>query len=266
MIAWILALALLSQSPSPLTPQQVLEAYRAGLSSEGIVNMIQAQAAVAPATEAELAALAQAGVPPEAIEAYRARLRSAAPLPKGPEDPRLADIVRLVRAGLSEELIVRQVRASGEAYKLSIADLIYLKEQQVPEAIIAALIATSPATPPAAAVPPSAFGPLLQMKGFLKRDAPGTLNLREDRLEWLDGKEPERNFAVEIASIKACLLECSPRPQGNFCYAIGIELFNGDTYEFRDLTWEKGDNAQILALSTALKKGFPQIIYHERVQ
>jgi hypothetical protein len=266
MIAWILALALLFQGPSPLTPQQVLEAHRAGLSSEGIVNMINAQASVAPATDAELAALAQAGVPADAVEAYRACLRPAAPSQKGPEDPRLADIVRLVRAGLSEELIVRQVRASGEVYKLSIADLIYLKDQQVPEAIISALIATSPAAPPSAAARPSAFGPLLQMKGFMKKDAPGTLNLREGRLEWLDGRKPERNFAVEIASIKASWLECSPRPQGNFCYAIGIELFNGDTYEFRDLTWENGDNAQIQALSTALKKGYPQIIYHERVQ
>ena len=268
MIAFLLTLGLLFQSaPSPLTAQQVLEAHRAGVSTQGLLNMIATNPTVAPATDADLLALTRAGVPAAAVDAFRTRMASAPAPAANPEDPRLTDIVRLVRSGLSEELILKQVRSSGQTYKLSIGDLIYLKDKQVPETIISELIATSTAPPaPPVAAKPAAFGPLLHMTGFLHKDAPGTLSLKAGSLEWLDGKKVERNFALEIASIKTAWLLCSPRPEGNFCYASGLELFNGDKYEFRDFSWESGGNAQVLALFEALKKGHPQIIFHEQVK
>lgn len=270
MLTFLFAFGLLFQTaaaPGPLSAQQVLDAHRANISAQGMLNMIAASPSVTPASEAELAALTQAGVPASVVEAFRARLAPAVPPVSAPDDSRLEDIVRLVNSGLSEELIIRQIRSSGENYRLSIGDLIFLKNKQVPEAVIAALITSSAgASTPPPAVKPTVFGPLLKMKGFLKKDAPGTLRMNDGRLDWLDGKKPERNFALEIASIKSSWLECSPRAQGNFCYAVGLELFNGDQYEFRDLTWETGDNAQVLALTDALKKGYPQIVYHERVK
>jgi len=276
MLAMLLSLSMLFQataSPAPaalpLTHQQVLEAHLAGVSNQGLLTMIAAAPSVAPASDMDMISLLQSGVPKEVVDAYRARLAATAPA-AGPEDARLVDIVRLVRSGLSEELIGRQIRYSGQVYKLSVGDLIYLKNNQVPEAIISELIGTqntaASAAAVAAAAKPAAFGPLLRMTGFLHKDAPGTLNLKEGRLEWLDGKKVERNFSLEVASIRTAWLECSPRPEGNFCFAVHLGLFNGDTYEFRDFSWESGSNSQILAFVDILKKSHPQIIFHEKVK
>lgn len=269
MIALFLVFGLLFQTanaPAPLTALQVLEAHQAGVSVQGLLNMIAANPSIAPATDADLLALTQAGVPSAVVDALKARLAPATPAAAGPEDARLNEIVQLVRSGLSEELIARQIRSSGEIYKLSSGDLIFLKHSQVPEAIIAEMISTGSGKGTVQAAKPATFGPLLRMQGFPKRDAAGTLNLKEGRLVWLDEKKVERNFSVELTSIKTAWLICSPRAQGNFCYAIGLSLFNNDKYEFRDASWESGGNTQVLALFDTLKQGYPQIIFHEQVK
>jgi hypothetical protein len=276
MLPFLMALSLLFQTaPSPqdppLTHRQVAQAHQAGVTTQGLLNMITAHSSVAPATEEELLSLMQSGVPAEVVDAYRARMvpPPASPPPAdpgGPDDPRLADIVRLVRTGLSQDLIARQIRSSKEIYRLSVNDLVYLKDNQIPEAVIGELIAS--ASRPVAVAPPSpaSFGPLLRMTGLLRKDAPGTLKLTDNRMEWLDGKKADRNFAVQLSSVKEAWLECTPRPQGNFCYAMGLELFNRDKYEFRDLSWESGGNEQVLAVFEALKKDHPLIVFHERVK
>ena len=61
-------------------------------------------------------------------------------------------------------------------------------------------------------------------------------------------------------------LECSPRAQGDFCYEINLETFNGDNFRFCDASWKTGVNTQIFALSETLKTYYPQIIYKEKVK
>ena len=268
MVSLLLAFTLFFQtapSAAPLTAQQLLEAHQAGISAQGLLNMIAANDAIAPTSEADLLALSEGGVPTSVVDAFRARLAPPA-LPAISEDTRLADIVQLVRSGLSEDLIIRQIVSSGQVYKLSSTDLIYLKNNQVPEKIIDALISTGAGAAAQAAAKPAVFGPLFRMQGFPRKDAPGNLNYKEGRLVWLDDKKMDRNFSMEIASIKTVWLECSPRPQGNFCYALGVGLFSGDHHEFRDFSWEGGSNTQILALFNTLKKAYPQIIFHEKVK
>jgi len=269
MIALFIAFGLLFQTPAApasLTAQQVLDAHQAGVSAQGLMNMITANPTIIPATDAELLALAQAGVPPAVVDAFRAPLTSPPSAAPVPTDARLMDILKMVRSGLSEDLIIRQIVASDQPYKLSAEDLIYLKNNQVPDPILSALISSGAGSAAKAAAQPATFGPLFWMKGFPRKDATGTLDYKEGRLIWLDDKKMDRNFSLEITSIKTAWLECSPRPQGNFCYALGLGQFNGDRFEFRDFSWEGGGNTQILNLFETLKKAYPQIIYHEKVK
>jgi hypothetical protein len=257
------------QDPAPLTAQTILDGHRQGISAQALLAVIDAAAAVA--TDADLAALQQAGVPAEVIERYKAR--AAAPVPAataGPDDGRLKDIVRLVKAGLSEDLVVSQIMNSGESYKPSVNDLLYLKENQVPESVLRALIVTqsrSAASVQAKAQDDSrSFQPLLLMKGFMKKDAPGVLMLRDGRLEWLNAKKPEKNFSLQVSALKTIWLVCSPRPQGNFCYEIGLGTFNKDTFSFRDTQWKTGTNTQVLELYNMIKAHYPFIIFQENIK
>lgn len=268
------------QDQAPLTAQTILDGHRQGISAQALLAVIDTAAAVAPASEADLAALQQAGVPAEVIERFKARV-SAPAATAGLDDPRLKDIVRLVKAGLSEDLVISQIMNSNETYKPSVNDLLYLKENQVPESVVRALIQTQsrPAgavkgsgTTPAPGVEvkaltePKTFQPLLHMKGFPKKNASGSLILKEGRLEWLNEKKPEKNFSLKISAVKTIWLECSPRSQGNFCYEIGLATFNKDTYSFRDSNWETGVNTQILELYNTMKQYYPQIIFQENVK
>ena len=266
-----------AQDRPALTAQNIIEAYRQGISVPALLATIDSAAKVAPATEADLAAMRQAGVPAEVIERYQARSAGqAAQVPQnvasGPEDPRLKDVVRLVKAGLSEDLVINQILFSGEVYRPSVSDLLYLKDNQVPESVIRALLQTKDKAEVAKNGPeaktlsePKTFLSLIQMKGFMKKNAPGTLTLKEGQLEWVDGKNLEKNFQLQLSAIRMVWLECSPRAQGNFCYEINLETFNGDNFRFRDASWKTGVNTQISALYDTLKTYYPQIIFQEKV-
>src|ERR1044072_1346086 len=45
-----------------------------------------------------------------------------------PDDARLADIVRIVKSGISEGLIAEQIKQSGNSYKLTMNDLLYFQQ------------------------------------------------------------------------------------------------------------------------------------------
>jgi len=57
----------------------------------------------------------------------------------------VADVKALAKAGLSEEVIINQVRSSGVVYHLTGAEIIDLKESGVTENVINAMINTAPA-------------------------------------------------------------------------------------------------------------------------
>ncbi|MCC6132968.1 MAG: hypothetical protein IT186_23815, partial [Acidobacteria bacterium] len=81
-----------------------------------------------------LAVLAQETArPPAPSESARAprEAASAAPLPRPHED-----VVKLWKAGLSEDFIRRKIESDGTVYDLSIDDIIALKSSGVPESLI----------------------------------------------------------------------------------------------------------------------------------
>jgi len=81
------------------------------------------------------------------------------PVPLQPDDPRLVDLVRLTKLGISESIIAEQVRQSGRAFTLSVNDLLYLKQNGLLESITGALKATRAAPGAAVLAPAAGRGP-----------------------------------------------------------------------------------------------------------
>ncbi len=264
----------------------ILAAHRSGASEATLAGLVAAAESVAPVSSAEIAALRDAAVPESVIRALLARAPiAAAAVPDRPDDPRLVDVVRLVRAGLSETLVAEQIRRSGETYNLTVNDLIYLKGNQVTEAIIGALL--SPGTvrttggpgtatttgsgvgqeqgAPTLPLPDLSFEPLTRVRGFLKANVQGSLALKGERLEWYEPARPERNFSIMAGALKSVWLECEPRPDGNYCDGLGIETVGGDTHRFLDVNRDAGGAVQTQRVYESLKARFPQIVFHQKV-
>ncbi len=74
--------------------------------------------------------------------------------------PAVQDVVKLVNAGLSEEVVLAQIKNNQASYKLSADQIIYLHNQKVTPAEIAALLGPgSSATPEDAASAPAVSAP-----------------------------------------------------------------------------------------------------------
>jgi len=146
-----------------LTVAEIVAAQRAGAPEDGILRLISEAPSVAPLTPADLAKLRAAGVSERVVRALGARTTpTPTPGPVLPDDPRLAEVVRMVSAGLPAELVAAQVRQSGRSYALTVNDLIYLKEHKILDEVILALLASGvPVTPvPAVAAPAPLVAPV----------------------------------------------------------------------------------------------------------
>ena len=66
-----------------------------------------------------------------------------------------ADVLRLVRAGVSADAIVAKIQSSATAFKLDTDSLIALAGEKVPDSVIKAMMASAPAAPTPAAPAPS---------------------------------------------------------------------------------------------------------------
>jgi len=93
---------------------------------------------------------------------------TAAPGPAAPPDPTevaregaakpFEDVVRLFRAGLSEDFILRKIARDGSVYRLTVDDIIACKAAGLPEPLIEAMLKTAPSPAPQAtpgAAPPA---------------------------------------------------------------------------------------------------------------
>ena len=66
-----------------------------------------------------------------------------------------ADVIKLVRAGVSADAIVAKIQSSASAFKLDTDSLVALAGEKVPDAVIKAMMASTPAPTPAPAPPAS---------------------------------------------------------------------------------------------------------------
>ncbi|HWY73964.1 MAG TPA: DUF6600 domain-containing protein [Verrucomicrobiae bacterium] len=81
------------------------------------------------------------------------------------------DAVKLSKAGMSDDVIVSQIKNGGASYNLSADQIIYLSGQGVSQNVIKALISGGGAAPTAPAVPPPSAAPA--PPGFPPGAAPG---------------------------------------------------------------------------------------------
>ena len=266
----LLVLAAAAAGAEDLTVNSILIAHRAGATADGIIAVVNNPANTIAMTAGDLVTLRAAGVPETVITAIEARVAALMPpIPFQPDDPRLVDLVRLIKSGISESIIAEQVRQSRPAFNLSVTDLLYLKQNGVLESIIGALMATgvgtqaAPGAAGAALVAPEelTFEDLVLVGSWLRKSRPGRLVMRGDSLAWVDGSDPEKNFEFQTTGLEKVWFTCQARTPENFCYQINFQIVKGDRYRFQDVNKESGANASVLKVMDALRMYFPQLSF-----
>jgi hypothetical protein len=261
-----LALAAAPAHAEVLTVNSILTAQKAGAPSDGIVVMVNSPTNTVAMSAGDLVTLRDAGVSEKVIAAVWARVPvpAATPVPLVPDDARLVDLVRLIKSGISESIVAEQVKQDGRPYDLTVNDLLYLKQNEVVETTIVALMAKGAAAPPvpvAGVAPESMTFDDLVMKSSMKRDRPGRLVMHGDSLGWTDANDPERNFEFKTTGLEKVWFTCQARTPESFCYQINFQVVKGAHYQFQDRNRESGSNAAVLKVMDALRTYFPQIVY-----
>jgi hypothetical protein len=262
----LLALAAVSAGAEELTVSSILAARNAGAPNDGLIAMVNSPNNTVVMTAEDLITLRNAGVSESVISAIWAHIPAPppAPVPLQPNDARLVDLVRLIQSGLSESIIAEKVRQSGQAYNLSVNDLLYLKQNGAKESTIAALMATDIGTAATPAVAPAelVFDDLVMLRtGFWKKDRTGRLVMRGDTLGWEDSHDPGENVTFQITGLEKVWFTCEARTPENFCYQINFQIVKGDRYRFRDSHRELGSNAAVTKVMQALRTYFPRIVF-----
>ncbi len=179
----------------------------------------------------------------------------------------IQELLKLNSAGVSEEIMIDYVENYKKKYQISAEDLILLKEKNVPENVIKKLLQfqSFQLEEKKENVFPKEFKTLVLKKGFLKKDRIGTIAIREERVEWLDIKDPSSSFSFRIDNIRSIFLKCEPKAEKPFCYEITFSNFQGKDYSFSDFNWKSGENKQIISLYNFFKENFKNIIYGETI-
>jgi len=261
----LLALGTMVATAEEVTVHSILIAHRAGATAAGIVAVVSDPNNTVAVTSGDIVTLRAAGVPDAVITAIEARAPAGGVAQ--PDDPRLADLVRLIKSGMSESILVEHVQHTNPPFQLSSTDLLYLKENGVPESTIGALMATgagAPTTPRAAVAAPASareltFDDLVLLRAG--KDRSGRLVMRGDSLSWVDAGDPEKNFALQIPGLEKVWFSCQARTPEDFCYQINFQIVKGARYQFRDANRESGSNASVRAVMDALRKYFPEVAF-----
>ncbi len=255
----ILMLAAVPAAAYEITADSVIAAHRMGAPTDQILRqMADPTNTMVQPTAADAERMQAAGVPPSVMGALASSPSRSASVPPPansvvvPDNPRLAEVVRLVDSGLSEQLIVEQITQQGVMYRPTINDLIYLKENNVSEGIIGALMTAEllARDPAATATAGKANGLVIDglvLKGGMMSfggTRTGQLTLSSTPLEWRkDSKDcrskamPDLSVIPDQQSITACLQSplgpsTSQRPEVEF------DLAQGSNFTFEDAETE----------------------------
>lgn len=284
LIALLLALPVAAEE---ITVDKLLAAQSFGVNAEGLLAKVNAPGTTVPAlTAADVEKLRNAGVPESVVSALLAKTPPASPAPAvaspamvssgtQPDNPRAVDVVKAVQAGTSEKLIVDQLMQKGVEQRPSLNDLIYLKENKVPEGVIRALMdaplvsagmgAGRSAGP--APVPSSIeVDGLVRKTGLWSKNRSGKLVLKADKIEWLDGTNQADSFEMFPAGLKAVRTECLAKPEGKFCHEVELQMSKGDDFTFTDTKSDVGGNESIKALLAAVKTLYPKLPIVEKIK
>lgn len=273
----LLALVLLAALPvaaEELTVDKVLAAQSFGVSAEAILAKVNDPAnTVAVLTQADVDKLHAAGVPEAVVTALQAKAPKPAPAPAAagtkPDNPRAEMLVKAVQAGTSEALIVDQIMKSGVLARPTLNDLIYFKENKVPEGIIRALMeAPVVAEAGAKALVPNEIEVegLVRKTGLTSKNRPGKLTLKKDKIEWLDGLSQAESFEMFPAGLKAVETQCLAKPEGKFCHEVTFEMAKGSDFTFVDAKMDLGGNEAIKKLLEGIRTLYPKMPIVEKVK
>jgi len=270
-----------------LTASAVITAFRMGATPEAITASINNPAnTVAPVTQTDLANLKAAGVPDAVVQALVAKAPAPTPPPgqPRPDDPRLVNVVRMARSGLSEPIVLEQLKRSGENFQLTPNDLVYLKAEGVPESVITFLVTNKnvssvtsapavtaePTVTPAPTVAPTATpipepteltveDVVLIKPTFMKKNRPGRLVFKGDDVQFNDAVDPRESFGFQMSGVEKVWFTCQARPSESFCYQINLQIVKGARYRFQDVKRETGSNEAIQKMEEWIKKHFPSV-------
>ena len=264
----LLVLAAGAAGAEELTVHSILAAHQSGASPQGIITMVNNPSNTIAMTAGDILTLRDAGVPESVITAVWAHIPvpTPVPVPLQPDDSRLVDLVRLINSGMSDSIIAEQVRQSGQAYNLSVNDLLYLKQNGVQESTIAALMATRGGAPAAKATAPAelVFNDLVLVKPkllFLKDHREGRLVMQGDTFTWVDSRDAKQNFTFQTTGLEKVWFTCEARTPENFCHQINFQIVKGDHYRFQDSGRDSGSNAAVVKVMEALRTYFPSLAF-----
>lgn len=263
------ALLLLAASAiaEQLDVSTILAKQKAGASADALLAAVSDPANTLAINAGDITSLRSGGVPETVIAAIQQRIAPtqppvSTPALVAPDDARLADVVKLAKSGISESLIAEQIKQSGAAYKLSMNDLLYLKQNSVQDSVISALLATKDQEAKKAAAGPeeTAFNELLLVHGWgpMRRERPGRLLLKGDTFSWIDGADPKENFAFQTAGLEKVWYTCQAQTAGDVCYQINFQIVKGPRYAFADVSRATGSNATVKAVMETLRKNYPR--------
>ena len=264
-----------------LTASAVISALRLGATPEAVITQINNPAnTVAALSPTDVANLKAANVPEAVVEALLAKapVPTPTPAPPLPDNPKLVDLVKMVKSGLSEPIILEQLKRSGESYQLTPNDLVYLKYAGVPESVITYMVTNKnqPMATPTPAVPstpkptPTATptpepkeltveGLVLHKPTFLQKDRPGRLLFKGNEVQWIDAVDPKENFSFDMSGVEKIWFTCQARPTESFCYQLNIQIVEGARYRFYDVKKETGGNEALKTIESWIKKHFPAV-------
>lgn len=266
---WLLTVSAFAEQ---LDVSAILAKQKAGASAEALVLAVNDPANAVTVRAEDLGVLRSGGVPETVLAAIQQRMAgqgaaaaasvTTVPATVAPDDSRLADIVKIVKAGISESLIAEQIRQSGNSYELTMNDMLYLKQNSVQDSVISALLATKELEARKAAAPPAetVFNELLLIHGWgpLRRERPGRLVLKADTFSWVDGKDPKENFDFRITGLEKVWYTCQAQTAGDVCYQINFQIVKGPRYSFMDVSHATGSNATVKSIMETLRSNFPR--------
>ncbi len=268
--ALLLSLVAITAAAEDISASSIMIGHRAGASAEGLIKLINDPANKISVTAEDLATLRTAGVPESVITAIQARLAAAPPAAAAapatslvqPDHPRLEELVRLVKAGISETIIKDQIMSAASTAELTLNDLLYLKQNGIQDSVIgylmearaAALKAAKPAEPEEIV-----FNDLMFVRGFMKSDRGGRLTLKGDTLSWFDSTDSKQNFEFKVGGLEKVWFTCQQQGTTEVCHTINFKIVKGESYAFRDLNRTSGSNAAIVKVMDTLKSKFPKL-------
>lgn len=196
---------------------------------------------------------------------------AATPMAASANSALVDDITRLWKANLSEDFINKYFARTDLARDLTPDDVVRLRNNGVPESLIASLTLRGPVAGAASNAPPMAARPgdsrrwdglALRNSGIVllkSRWDSGTLEFREASLRWIDSKRTEKNVLVPFEQVTEQQLTCLKKAGGNECFEWVVKT-RSEEYRFRDTAWRQGENAKVQDLFDFFRGAYPNLI------